>query len=132
MACGRAGLAPWRDGAVGRSVLSGPGSDLTEEPALRDVEPVTLAEESFPFVLPGPSAPGASRVRDELSVDGVAHVTFERAERFFVGLAFADASIEVGAAFGVRLAELADRDHVDRVVESAVPATRQSVHDSAG
>jgi hypothetical protein len=49
LACGRARLAPWRDGAVGRSVLSGPGSDLTEEPALRDVEPVTLALESFPW-----------------------------------------------------------------------------------
>jgi hypothetical protein len=71
--------APWREGVVGRSVLSGPGSDLTEEPASRDVEPVTLAEESFPFVLPGPSTPGALRVGDELAVDGVAHVSFEHA-----------------------------------------------------
>ena len=111
--------------------LSGPGSDLTEEPALRDVEPVTLALESFPFVLPGPSAPAASRVGDELAVDGVAHVTFERAERFLVGLAFDDAPIEVGATFGVWVAELADRDHVDRMIESAIPAARQSVHGSA-
>src|SRR2546425_10949428 len=97
---GRVGLAPWRDGAVGRSVLSGPGSDLTEEPALRDVEPVTLAAESFPFVLPGPSAPSASGVGDELAVGGVAHVTFERAERFLVGLAFGDPPVEVGASLG--------------------------------
>ena len=76
---GRARFAPWRDGVVGRSVLSGPGSDLTEEPALRDVEPVTLAAESFPFVLPGPSAACALRVGDELTVDRVAHVTFEDA-----------------------------------------------------
>lgn len=60
-------------------MLLGPGSDLTEEPALRDVEPVTLAEESFPFVLPGPSAPDALGVSDELAVDGVAHMTFEHA-----------------------------------------------------
>jgi len=59
--------------------LASPGSDLTEEPALRDVEPVTLAAESFPFVLPGPSAPGSLRVGDELAVDGVAHVSFEDA-----------------------------------------------------
>ena len=72
-------FAPWRDGVVGRSVMSGPGSDLTEEPALRDVEPVTLAAESFPFVLLGPSAPGAFRVGEQLAVDGVAHMTFEHA-----------------------------------------------------
>ena len=122
MAFGRASLVPWRDGAVGRSVLSGPGSDLTEEPALRDVEPVTLAAESFPFVLPDPSTPGASRVGAQLAIDGVAHMTFQRAQCFFLRLTFRDASIEVGAAFGMRLAELADRDHVDRMVELAVPA----------
>jgi hypothetical protein len=99
---------------------------------LRDVEPTTLASESFPFVLPGPSALPASRVGEESSVDGVAHVPFQRAERFLVGLAFGDLAIEVGAALGMRLAELADCDHVDRMVESAVPATRQSVHDPTG
>ena len=57
-------------------MLSGPGSDLTEEPASRDVEPVTLAAESFPFVLPGPSAPDAARVGDELAVDRVARGLF--------------------------------------------------------
>ena len=72
-------VGPWRDGAAGRSVLSGPGSDLTEEPASRDAEPVTLAAESFPFVLPGPSAPGVLRVGAQLAVDGIAHVPFEDA-----------------------------------------------------
>jgi hypothetical protein len=38
-----------------RSVVVGSGSDLVEEPAIRDVEPATLAIESFPFVLPGPA-----------------------------------------------------------------------------
>src|SRR2546425_12563280 len=98
---GRVGLAPWRDGAVGRSVMSGPGSDLTEEPALRDVEPVTLAAESFPFVLPGPSASGPLRVGDELAVDGVAHVSFEDAKRFLLRLALRDSAVEICAAFGV-------------------------------
>ena len=32
----------------------GPGSDLSEEPAFQDVEPVTLDLESFLSVLPGP------------------------------------------------------------------------------
>ena len=32
----------------------GPGSDLSEEPAFQDVEPVTLDLESFLIVLPGP------------------------------------------------------------------------------
>ena len=36
------------------SLLLGPGSDLSEEPAFQDVEPVTLDEESFLIVLPGP------------------------------------------------------------------------------
>lgn len=91
---GRVRLAPWRDGDVGRSVLSGPGGDLTEEPASRDVEPVTLAAESFPIVLPGPSAPGAARVGEELSVDGVAHVPLQDAERFFLCFAFGDSAVE--------------------------------------
>jgi hypothetical protein len=29
-------------------LVSGPGSDLSEEPAFQDVEPVTLDSESFP------------------------------------------------------------------------------------
>ena len=33
----------------------GPGSDLSEEPAFQDVEPVTLDEESFLSVLPDPT-----------------------------------------------------------------------------
>ena len=36
------------------SLLLGPGSDLSEEPAFQDVEPVTLDEEPFLIVLPGP------------------------------------------------------------------------------
>jgi hypothetical protein len=38
-------------GRVGSSVVLGPRSDLSEEPAFQDVEPVTLDEESFLIVL---------------------------------------------------------------------------------
>ena len=41
-------------GRVGSSVVLGPGSDLSEEPAFQDVEPVTLDLESFLSVLPDP------------------------------------------------------------------------------
>jgi hypothetical protein len=41
-------------GLEGRNVLFGFGSDLSEEPAVQDVEPVTLDEESFLGVLPDP------------------------------------------------------------------------------
>ena len=36
------------------SLVLGPGSDLSEEPAFQDVEPVTLDVESFLIVLPDP------------------------------------------------------------------------------
>ena len=35
-------------------LVLGPESDLSEEPAFQDVEPVTLDLESFLIVLPGP------------------------------------------------------------------------------
>jgi hypothetical protein len=47
----RHGLARRHAGAVG---CNGSGSDFAEEPAAQGVEPVTLAYESFPSVLPGP------------------------------------------------------------------------------
>jgi hypothetical protein len=56
------------------SLLLGPGSDLSEEPAFQDVEPVTLDEESFLIVLPDPSlSAGCSPVGvgDEVPVDPI-------------------------------------------------------------
>ena len=47
---GAAGVA--EVGVVG--LVVGSGSDLSEEPAFQDVEPVTLDSESFLIVLPGP------------------------------------------------------------------------------
>jgi len=54
--------------------LSGPGSDLFDEPAVQDARPVTLETESFLGVLPGPlesSAAERAGVVDEAPVDGV-------------------------------------------------------------
>ena len=56
---------------------------------------------------------------------------FEGAECFLLGLAFGNAALDVGAALGVGLAELADRGHVERVVEVAVPAGGEPVHGAA-
>jgi hypothetical protein len=60
-------LAPGVRGLKGRNVLFGFGSDLPEEPAVQDVEPVTLDEESFLSVLPDPPFSGGcpSGVVDE-------------------------------------------------------------------
>ena len=42
-------------GVVVVGLVLGPGSDLSEEPAFQDVEPVTLDSESFLFCPPGPT-----------------------------------------------------------------------------
>ena len=63
-------------------------------------------------------------------MDGVADLTLERADTFFVGLALGDLALEVRATFGVRLAELADRGHMQRVVELAVAALGEPVDGS--
>ncbi len=56
---GRGGLAwPVQGAGLVLVWLVGPGSDLSEEPAFQDVEPVTLDEESFLSVLPDPFRSG--------------------------------------------------------------------------
>src|SRR5215207_11334978 len=87
--------------------------------------------ESFPLVLPGPLLAGALGVGEEPAVDGVADVALQRPEGFPGGLALGHAPVEVGATVRVGLAELADGGHVDGVVELAVPALRDPVHDPA-
>jgi hypothetical protein len=52
--CGRVELILWCGGSDGRRIGFGSGSDLSEEPAFQDVEPVTLDFVSFLIVLPGP------------------------------------------------------------------------------
>ena len=61
------------------------------------MEPVTLALESFPCVLPDPSKSG-SGVGDELAVDRVADASLQRAQCFLAGLAFVDLAEVVDAA----------------------------------
>ncbi len=46
--------------AARRSVVLGPGSDLSEEPAVQDVEPVTLDFVDVPGCPPGPAVNGAA------------------------------------------------------------------------
>jgi hypothetical protein len=87
--------------------------------------------ESFPFVLPGPLAAGASSVSEELAVDGVADVALQRPQGLSGGFALGHPAVEVGAPVGVGLAELADGGHVDGVVQLAVPAFGDPVHDAA-
>jgi hypothetical protein len=47
---------PWWQGCLGRSVVVGFGSDLSEEPAFQDVEPVTLDCRVVPGCPPGPAS----------------------------------------------------------------------------
>jgi hypothetical protein len=68
-------------------------------------------------------------VGDELAVDGVADVSFQRSECFAFGLGVGDLVVEVDAADAVLVAELGDGGRVDRRVQGAVPASRQTVHD---
>jgi hypothetical protein len=55
-------------------------------------------------------------------------VAFEGAERFALGLSFADATVEVGARFGLVLGA-DDGDCVDGVVDLAVAAAVEPVAD---
>jgi hypothetical protein len=87
-------------------------------------------QESRPSVLPGPLPAGAFGVDKELAVDGVADMTLERPEGFLLGLALGDFAVEVGAALGVGLADLADGGHVDGVVQATVASLGEAVHNS--
>ena len=88
-------------------MVVGSGSDLSEEPAVQDVEPVTLESESFLFCPPGPTWTSAllAGVSDEVSVYDVGEPSLERSDGFFGGLALGDFAVVVGAARGV-VAEL--------------------------
>ena len=105
-------------------MVVGFGSDLSEEPAYQDVEPVTLESESFLGVLPNPPLSGVAGsfgIGGEVPVDDVGDPSLECSKRFFVGLAFGDFAFEVSAARRGGVAELGDRDHVDRPVQLTVP-----------
>lgn len=122
---GRGGLAWPVQGAGLVLVLGlGPGSDLSEEPAFQDVEPVTLDLESFLSVLPDPfrsGCCGASGICDEVLVDPIGDLPFQRPDGFLAGFAFCDLFVVVGAALA-GITELADSGDVDGVVEFPVPS----------
>ena len=64
----------------------------------------------------------SSCVKDQLAIHRVADLSFQRADRFFLGLAVGDFAVEVRAAVGVRLADLTDRGEVQGMVEAPVAA----------
>jgi hypothetical protein len=68
----------------------------------------------------------AGSVSLEPGVDGVAELAFERAERFFAGLALGDLLLEISTAVTVRMPYLRD-GHMDGVVEAPVAAQRELV-----
>ena len=67
-------------------MVFGFGSDLSEEPAVQDVEPVTLDFVSFLGVLPGPLFSAGSEalgVDVEVAVDAVRDPPLEGSDRVF-------------------------------------------------
>jgi hypothetical protein len=72
----------------------------------------------------GGGAPGAGL---ETGEDSAADLAFQRAGRFFAGLALGQFLLEAGAAPAAGVAGLGDRGHVDGVVEAAVAAPGQPV-----
>jgi hypothetical protein len=85
------------------AMVVGSGSDSSEEPAVQDVEPVTLDSRSFLFCPPGPTWTSAllSGVGFEVAVYDIGDPSLERADCFFGGLSLGDFAVEVGAAEGV-------------------------------
>ena len=73
------------------------------------------------------SAADGVSVGDEVPVDGVADLSLERPERFRLRLALSDPTIEVDPPIGSGVSKLADRGHVQCVVELAVPSLGHAV-----
>jgi hypothetical protein len=77
--------------------------------------------ESSLSVLPDP----LSGVEKELAIKRVADVTLERAQRLSLGFALGDLAIKVGPTLRMGLTDLADRHHVDGVVEATMTPQRE-------
>ena len=58
-------------------------------------------------------------------------MSLQRTQSLTFGLALSDLAFEVGAAFAVLVSELCDCGHVDRRVQRAVPASRQTMNRSS-
>ena len=100
--CGRARST---DRVGGRSVVFGFGSDFAEEPVCRnESRPRWLLSR---FLVSsrarGRSGRECSGVGDEMSVDGVADVSFQGADRFSFRLAFGNFAVHVVTAGRVRV-----------------------------
>jgi hypothetical protein len=95
-------------------------------------EPATLDDRDVPECPPGPALSlGAVGVDEELAVDRVADVALERADRVLLGLALGQLALEVCAALGVALADLADGGQVQGVVQPSVAPLGDTVDDPA-
>src|ERR1019366_440165 len=70
----------------------------------------------------------ALRIDLESSEDRIADAALERTEGFLSGLALSDLAVVIGAPLTVKVADLGDSRHVDRVVEASVAATRKPVN----
>ena len=102
---------------------------MSEEPVFRMGAGHAGRQSRSWVALPGRAYRAASR--SIWRYTSVAELSFQRAQRFFLGLAVGDFAIEVGAAFGVGLADLTDRGEMQRVVETTVSALGEPVHDSS-
>jgi hypothetical protein len=98
-------------GVESRSVAFGSGSDLSEELAVQDAEPVTLESESFLFCPPGPTWGSVllAGVGDEVSIDDISEPPLQSPEGFFGGFALGDFAVAKRAAQGF-VSELRNRD----------------------
>jgi hypothetical protein len=120
-------LAEGGAGALKRPVLAGRRVDgrvrewLGPKSRCAGCEPATLDDRDVPECPPGPALSlGAVGVDEELAVDRVADVALERADRVLLGLALGQLALEVRAALGVALADLADGGQLQGVVQPSV------------
>ena len=98
----------------------GPGVAESEEPAFRMRAGHAGRQRRSWLALPGRCS--SCGVDEQLAIDGVADLSFQRAECFFLGLAVGDLAIDVRAALRVGLADLTDRGEVQRMVEASIAA----------
>ena len=111
----------------GRRVGGRPGSGLPEEPVVgvRAGRPGCRVVPRLPSRALRRGGRGAPGVCLQAGEDGVADLAFQRAQRFFAGLALGQLLVVVGAARAVPVTDLGDRGHVDRVAVPAVAAPGQ-------
>src|SRR5439155_26977152 len=81
------------------TVVVGPGVAESEEPVFRMRAGHAGRQRRSWVALPGPCLSGG--VEEQLAIDGVADLPFQRAQCVFLGLAVGDFAVEVGAAGGV-------------------------------